>query len=175
MERKSVIGAEQRQSETKTCKIPLCFRKTGVVLEIVFLRQIRSWCFVGNQVRASLSKSSRKSFTRHPLGDYYFPFFIPPPFIPPPFIFEEPGFGDKKRFLFLLKSLTVFFLGASVFGFFGSIGCSFGVGSFFSSDMTGCFIVFCNGAKLEKDGCHSVVKIDPIFYPQRLVPWFSLK
>ena len=76
---------------------------------------------------------------------------MPPPFIPPPFIFEVPGLGDKKRFLFLLKSLTVFFLGAKIFGFFGSEGCSFGVLSFFSSDIAMCFCMLSNGAKLGKD------------------------
>jgi hypothetical protein len=65
----------------------------------------------------------------------YFPFFMPPPLKPAPFILELPGLGARNRFLFLVKSLTVFFFGARIFGFFGSSGFSFGVESLISSDM----------------------------------------
>ena len=82
------------------------------------------------------------------------------------FIFEVPGLGDKNRFLFLLKSLTVFFFGARIFGFFGSEGCSFGDGSFFSSDMAGSFCLFKNGAKLEKDG-YFVYVLDTEHFSER--------
>ena len=64
----------------------------------------------------------------------YFPFFIPPPLWPPPFIPGLPDLGDINL-LFFKKGLTVLRLGASGLGFFAA-GCSFGVGSFLSSDMT---------------------------------------
>lgn len=80
----------------------------------------------------------------------YFPFFIPPPLNPLPFILEPPALDNKERLFFLLKLLSVFFWGGMTAGFFGATGFSFGVDSFFSSDIVLCLVTLNMAANLKK-------------------------